>query len=225
MRLKPVLVLPLFASLLGAAAEPDTTKRLAAAADAFKEVMDTPDKSIPQQLLDKAQCVVIVPGLKSGAFIVGAKYGKGFVSCRRKDGVGWSAPGSVRIEGGSFGFQIGGTETDVFMLIMNQKGMDRLLTTKFTLGGDATAAAGPVGRSTQAETDAAMTAEILTWSRARGLFAGVSLNGSTLREDDDWNREMYGKALNNREIVTGDVKPPAAAAPLADLLNKYSSRK
>lgn len=225
MRLKPILILPLFASLLPAASEPDTTKRLAAAGDAFNEVMGTPDKSIPQQLLDKAQCVVIVPGLKSGAFIVGAKYGKGFVSCRKKEGVGWSAPGSVRIEGGSFGFQIGGTETDVFMLIMNQKGMDRLLTTKFTLGGDATAAAGPVGRSTQAETDAAMTAEILTWSRARGLFAGVSLNGSTLREDEDWNRELYGKALKNREIVTGDVKPPAAAAPLIDLLNKYSSRK
>ena len=225
MRLKPILVLPLFAGLLAAASEPDTTKRLAAASDAFKDVMDIPDKSIPQQLLDKAQCLVIVPDLKSGAFIVGAKYGKGFVSCRKKDGVGWSAPGSVRIEGGSFGFQIGGTETDVFMLIMNQKGVDRLLSTKFTLGGDATAAAGPVGRSTQAETDAAMTAEILTWSRARGLFAGVSLNGSTLREDEDWNREMYGKAVKNREIVTGDVKPPIAAAPLTDLLNKYSSRK
>ncbi|HYK59129.1 MAG TPA: lipid-binding SYLF domain-containing protein [Bryobacteraceae bacterium] len=225
MRLKPILVLPLFAGLLAAASEPDTTKRLAAASDAFKDVMDIPDKSIPQQLLDKAQCLVIVPDLKSGAFIVGAKYGKGFVSCRKKDGVGWSAPGSVRIEGGSFGFQIGGTETDVFMLIMNQKGVDRLLSTKFTLGGDATAAAGPVGRSTQAETDAAMTAEILTWSRARGLFAGVSLNGSTLREDEDWNREMYGKAVKNREIVTGDVKPPAAAAPLTELLNKYSSRK
>jgi SH3 domain-containing YSC84-like protein 1 len=225
MRLKPILVLPLFAGLLSAASEPDTTKRLAAASDAIKDVMDTPDKSIPQQLLDKAQCLVIVPDLKSGAFIVGAKYGKGFVSCRRKDGVGWSAPGSVRIEGGSFGFQIGGTETDVFMLIMNQKGVDRLLSTKFTLGGDATAAAGPVGRSTQAETDAAMTAEILTWSRARGLFAGVSLNGSTLREDQDWNREMYGKSLKNREIVSGDVKPPAAGASLIDLLNKYSSRK
>jgi len=225
MRLKPILVLPLFAGLLAAASEPDTTKRLAAASDAFKDVMDIPDKSIPQQLLDKAQCLVIVPDLKSGAFIVGAKYGKGFVSCRKKDGVGWSAPGSVRIEGGSFGFQIGGTETDVFMLIMNQKGVDRLLSTKITLGGDATAAAGPVGRSTQAETDAAMTAEILTWSRARGLFAGVSLNGSTLREDEDWNREMYGKAVKNREIVTGDVKPPAAAAPLTELLNKFSSRK
>ncbi|HEY7334508.1 MAG TPA: lipid-binding SYLF domain-containing protein [Bryobacteraceae bacterium] len=225
MKFKLVPILALCSTVLMAAGEPDTTKRLAAAADAFKDVMGTPDKSIPQQLLDKAQCFVIVPDLKSGAFIVGAKYGKGFVFCRKKDGVGWSAPGSVRVEGGSFGLQIGGTETDVFMLVMNQKGMDRLLSTKFTLGGDATAAAGPVGRSTQAETDAALTAEILTWSRARGLFAGVSLSGATLREDEDWNRELYGKGLKNREIVTGNTAPPAAAKPLIDLLNKYSSRK
>ena len=168
-------------------AESDAPKRLAAATDAFKEVMGTPDKSIPQDLLNKAQCIVIVPGLKKGAFIVGAKYGKGFVSCRKKGAPGWSAPGSLRVEGGSFGFQIGGSETDVFMLIMNQKGMDRLLSTKFTLGGDASVAAGPVGRSTQAETDAAMTAEILTWSRSKGLFAGISLSGATLRPDPDWN--------------------------------------
>src|SRR3984957_14583235 len=166
------------------AAESDAPKRLQAAADSFKEVMGTPDKSIPQDLLNKAQCIVIVPGLKKGAFIVGAKYGKGFASCRSKDGLGWSAPGAVRVEGGSFGFQIGGEKTDVFMLVMNKRGMDRLLATKFTLGGDATVAAGPVGRSTQAETDAAMTAEILTWSRARGLFAGVALAGATLRAKD-----------------------------------------
>lgn len=208
-----------------AANEPDAPKRIGAAASAFKEVMDVPDKAIPQQLLDKAQCVVIVPDLKSGAFIIGAKYGKGFFSCRKKSGVGWSAPGAVRVEGGSFGLQIGGTETDVFMLIMNEKGMEKLLSTKFTLGGDATAAAGPVGRSTQAETDAALTAEILTWSRARGVFAGISLTGSSLREDEDWNKELYGKALKNREIVTGPTTPPAAAAPLMDALNKYSSRK
>ncbi len=137
---------------------------------------------------------MIVPGLKKGAFIVGAKYGKGFVSCRKGNGPGWSAPGSIRVEGGSFGLQIGGSETDVFMLVMNKKGMDRLLSTKFTLGGDASAAAGPVGRSTQAETDAAMTAEILTWSRSRGLFAGISLSGATLREDADWNTELYGRS-------------------------------
>ena len=206
-------------------AESDVPKRLAAATDTFKEVMDTPDKSIPQDLLTKAQCIVIVPGLKKGAFIVGAKYGKGFVSCRKKDGVGWSAPGAIRVEGGSFGFQIGGQETDVFMLIMNQRGMDRLFATKFTLGGDASVAAGPVGRSTQAETDAAMTAEILTWSRARGLFAGISLSGATLREDEDWNRDLYGHKVTNKEVILGGMATPAPADGLIATLNKYSSRK
>lgn len=206
-------------------AESDAPKRLQAAADAFKEVMGTPDKSIPQDLLNKAQCIIIVPGLKKGAFIVGAKYGKGFVSCRKGGGVGWSAPGSVRVEGGSVGFQIGGSETDVFMLVMNQKGMDRLLTTKFTLGGDASAAAGPVGRSTQAETDAAMTAEILTWSRSKGLFAGISLSGATLRPDDDWNKDLYGRTITNKEILTTGVGVPTGAAPFMTELNRYSSRK
>ncbi|HEY4364774.1 MAG TPA: lipid-binding SYLF domain-containing protein [Bryobacteraceae bacterium] len=207
------------------AADNDAPKRLEASAEAFKEVMGTPDKSIPQDLLAKAQCFVIVPDLKKGAFVFGAKYGKGFVSCRKKDGVGWSAPGSIRVEGGSFGLQIGGAEMDVFMLVMNAKGMDRLLSTKFTLGGEASAAAGPVGRSTQAETDAALTAEILTWSRSRGLFGGISLNGATLREDEDWNKELYGKAIKNREIITGDTAAPASFAPLMSELNKYSSRK
>jgi SH3 domain-containing YSC84-like protein 1 len=225
MRLKLIVSFALAAGVLSAAEEPKAVERLGAAADAFKDVMGTPDKAIPQDLLDKAQCVVIIPGLKQGGFIFAGKYGKGFVSCRKKDRVGWSAPGSVRVEGGSFGLQIGGTETDVFMLIMNQRGMERLLSTKFTLGGDATAAAGPVGRSTEAQTDAALTAEILTWSRARGLFAGISLTGSTLREDEDWNRELYGKGLKNREIITGNTPPPAAAQEWMDLLNKYSSRK
>lgn len=210
-------------SLFGA--EPDTPKRLQASADAFKEVMGTPDKSIPQDLLNKAQCIIIVPGLKKGAFIIGAKYGKGFASCRKTGGVGWSAPAAIRVEGGSFGLQIGGSETDVFMLVMNTKGMDRLLSTKFTLGGDASAAAGPVGRSTQAETDAAMTAEILTWSRAKGLFAGVSLSGATLRPDEDWNKEMYGRSVTNREVLTTPVPAPSSAAPLMAELNRYSSRK
>ena len=223
MRLKLFPMLALGASVLLAA--PLATERLAAAAEAFKEVMGIPDKSIPQGLLNKAQCFVIVPGLKKGAFVFGAKYGKGFVSCRKEAGVGWSAPGSIRVEGGSFGFQIGGEETDVFMLVMNKKGMDRLLSTKFTLGADAQAAAGPVGRSTQAETDAALTAEILTWSRSRGLFGGLALTGATLREDSDWNNEMYGRPITNREVVTGGVAPPAAAAALMAELNKYSSRK
>jgi lipid-binding SYLF domain-containing protein len=200
-------------------------KRLDVAADAFHEVMGTPDKSIPQELLNRADCIVIVPELKKAAFIFGAKYGKGFASCRKKGGVGWSAPGAVRVEGGSFGLQLGAEETDVFMLIMNDRGMDRLLSTKFTVGADATAAAGPVGRSTQAETDAALTAEILTWSRARGLFAGLSLNGATLREDSDWNRELYHHAIKNRDVITGNTPPPAGAAKFMAELNKYSSRK
>jgi SH3 domain-containing YSC84-like protein 1 len=223
MKLKLVAAVTLGAGLLSAAEAPE---RLQAAADAFKEVMGIPDKSIPQDLLERAQCIVIVPGLKKGAFFVGAKYGKGFVSCRRADGVGWSAPGAIRVEGGSFGFQFGGTETDAFMLVMNKKGMDRLLSTKFTLGGDASVAAGPVGRSTQAETDAALTAEILTWSRQRGLFAGISLSGATLREDSDWNRDLYGKKITNREIIMkGTVQTPKAAEGLMTELNRYSSRK
>jgi lipid-binding SYLF domain-containing protein len=222
MKMKLIAAVTLGAGLLSAAEAPE---RLEAASDALKEVMGIPDKSIPQDLLGRAQCIVIVPGLKKGAFIVGAKYGKGFVSCRRSGGVGWSAPGAVRVEGGSFGFQIGGSETDAFMLVMNEKGMDRLLSTKFTLGGDASVAAGPVGRSTQAETDAAMTAEILTWSRQRGLFAGVSLSGATLREDADWNKDLYGKKLTNREIVKGTVAAPKSAAALMTELNRYSSRK
>jgi SH3 domain-containing YSC84-like protein 1 len=223
MRMFAALTAALLPFTLSAAS--DAPKRLQSAAEAFKEVMGIPDKAIPQELLEKAECIVIIPDLKKGAFIVGGKYGKGFVSCRKKDGVGWSAPGSVRIEGGSVGFQIGGSEMDVFMLVMNDRGMERLLGDKFTLGADATVAAGPVGRVAQAETDARMTAEILAWSRARGLFAGVALNGATLREDDDWNQDLYGKPLKNREIVSGSVAPTKSAAPLLRELDRYSSRK
>jgi lipid-binding SYLF domain-containing protein len=223
--MKRNLIIPVLASATLLSAASDVSQRLDVAATTFKEVMGVPDKSIPQDLLSKADCIVIVPGLKKGAFIVGAKYGKGFLSCRKAGGVGWSAPGAIRVEGGSFGFQIGGSETDVFMLVMNKRGVDRLLSSQFTLGGDATVAAGPVGRSTQAETDAAMTAEILTWSRARGLFAGISLSGATLRQDDDWISDMYGKKLSNKEIVQGTMQAPAAATGLMTELNRYSSRK
>jgi len=224
MKTKLTAALLLGASVLSAAS--DAPERLQAAADALKEVMDMPDKAIPQDLLNKAQCVVLVPDLKKGAFLVGAKYGKGFVTCRNKSGVGWSAPGSVRIEGGSFGLQIGGSEMDVFMLVMSGRGADRLLRNKFTLGGDATVAAGPVGRSAEAQTDARLTAEILTWSRSRGLFAGIALNGATLREDEDWNRDLYGKPLKNRDIVLNNAAPaPKAASELLAELDRYSSRK
>jgi lipid-binding SYLF domain-containing protein len=203
----------------------DAPKRLDDAADMLTEIMSAPDKGIPQDLLEKAQCVVLVPGLKKGAFIVGAKYGKGFMLCRKASGVGWSAPAAIRVEGGSVGFQIGGSETDVVMLVNSEPGAKKLLASKFTLGADASVAAGPVGRTSSAETDAQLHAEILTWSRSRGAFAGISLQGATLRPDDDWNMDLYGTARTNREIVMGDTAPPAAAGKLLSVLDKYSSRK
>jgi lipid-binding SYLF domain-containing protein len=203
----------------------ETLKRIEQAATVFQEVMDISEKAIPQSLLDKAECAVIVPGMKKGAFIVGAKFGRGFVSCRKKDRVGWSAPGAVRVEGGSFGLQIGGSETDVIMLVMNERGVGRLLASKFTLGGDASVAAGPVGRTATAETDAMMTAEILTWSRSRGVFAGISLQGATLRPDRDVNKDLYGRSMENKEVVTGAIAVPQTASKFIGLLNKYSSRK
>jgi len=207
------------------AKNPEPVKRLEEAAAVFSEIMATPDKGIPQDLLEKAYCIVIVPGLKKGAFIVGGKYGKGYLSCRKKSGVGWSAPGTVRIEGGSVGFQIGGSETDVIMLVMNERGADRLLSSKFTLGGEGEVAAGPVGRSATAQTDAFMRAEILSWSRSRGVFAGLALQGATLRQDLDDNATLYGKKLENRQIVLQGVQAPRAASELLALLNKYSARE
>lgn len=200
------------------------TERLGDAARDFSEVMQTPEKGIPQDLLAKAQCVIIVPGLKKAAFVVGGEYGRGFAVCRKEGGVGWSAPAAVRMEGGSVGFQLGASDTDLFLLVMNRHGMERLTGDKFTLGADAAVAAGPVGRTANASTDVAMTAEMLAWSRARGLFAGISLKGATMRPSDDWNRELYGRDITNREILmSGTVKPPAEAMPLIHELDRYSS--
>ena len=198
-------------------------ERLGESASVLKEIMATSDRAIPQDLLEKAECMVVVPGMKKGAFIIGANYGRGFVSCR-KGRVGWSAPAAIRIEGGSVGFQIGGSETDVVMLVLNERGADKLMSSKFTLGGDASVAAGPVGRTSTAETDALMHAEMLSWSRSRGVFAGISLKGATLREDKDTNKELYGKELDTREIVT-KTAAPEAAAPFLSVLNRYSARK
>jgi SH3 domain-containing YSC84-like protein 1 len=202
----------------------DVAQRLDAAADVMTEIMSAPDKGIPQDLLGKAECLVIVPGLKKGAFIVGAKYGKGFLLCRRA-GAGWSAPAAIRVEGGSVGFQIGGSETDVVLLVMNHGGAKKLLQSKFTVGADANAALGPVGRDSSAATDAQMHAEILTYSRSRVVFAGVSLEGATLRPDEDWNRELYSKPISNHDIVLGTTPIPDSATRLILELNKYSSRK
>src|SRR5690242_11644525 len=223
MKVTQIAFLTVTAGLLYGAS--DAPKRLDAAADVITEIMAAPDKGIPQDLLDKSQCIVIVPGLKKGAFIIGGKYGKGFVNCRKEGGQGWTAPAAVRVEGGSVGFQIGGAETDVVLLIMNERGMKKLLSSKFTLGAEGEVAAGPVGRNATAQTDALMHAEILSWSRSRGVFAGVSLQGATLREDLEDNQELYGKAYENREILAGKLATPAAASKLISLLDKYSARK
>jgi lipid-binding SYLF domain-containing protein len=207
------------------AADDEPAKRLNDAAVVFSEVMESPDKGIPQDLLEKAHCIVIVPDLKTAAFGVGGKYGKGYLSCRNKSGAGWSAPGTVRIEGGSVGFQIGASSTDLIMLVMSERGADKLLASKFTLGAEGSVAAGPVGRTATAQTDAQMRADILSWSRAQGLFAGVALEGATLRQDLDDNATLYGKKLENRDIVTKGVRPPKAAAKLLELLNRYSARE
>ena len=203
----------------------DSVKRLNESAAVFSEIMAAADKGIPTELMENASCIVIVPNLKTAAFIVGGKYGKGYVSCRKAGGVGWSAPGTVRIEGGSVGFQIGGSETDLIMLVMNARGVDKLLSSKFTLGGEGSVAAGPVGRTATAQTDLQMHAEILSWSRSQGLFAGVALEGATLRSDMKDNAELYGRELNNREIVTTSVRTPREAMKLIGMLNRYSARE
>lgn len=203
----------------------EPAKRLDEAAAVFTEIMNTPDKGIPEELLANAHCIVIVPGLKTAAFGFGGKYGKGYLSCRNKSGAGWSAPGTVRIEGGSIGFQIGGSSTDLIMLVMSERGADKLLSSKFTLGAEGSVAAGPVGRTATAQTDAQMHADILSWSRSQGLFAGLALEGATLRQDLDDNATLYGKKLENRDIVTKGVGAPQAAAKLLALLNRYSARE
>jgi lipid-binding SYLF domain-containing protein len=207
------------------AADKESTKRLEESAAVFSEVMAAPDNGIPQEMLENAHCIVIVPGLKTAAFVFGGKYGKGYLSCRNKSGPGWSAPATVRIEGGSVGFQIGGSQTDLIMLVMNARGADKLLSSKFTLGAEGSVAAGPVGRTATAQTDAQIHAEILSWSRSQGLFAGLALEGATLRQDQDDNTKLYGKKLENREIVTSGMAAPKAAAKLLNLLNKYSARE
>jgi lipid-binding SYLF domain-containing protein len=200
-------------------------ERLHDATEVLNEIMATPDKGIPRDLLAKAQCIVIVPGVKKAAFVVGGEYGRGFAVCRHNDDRGWGAPGAVRMEGGSVGFQIGASSTDLVMLVMNKRGMEQLLRDKFTLGGDASVAAGPVGRTADANTDVLMTAEILAWSRAKGLFAGVSVAGSTLRNDLDENEHLYGSKLNNREVLMTRTARPPVADELIHTLDQYSMFK
>jgi len=208
-----------------AAEEVKVADRLDSAADTLTDMMRASDKGIPQDLLNKAHCVVVIPGMKKAGFIIGAKYGVGFAVCRRQGGSGWSAPAAMRVEGGSVGFQIGASETDVILLVMNDGGMKHLLSDKFTIGGEATAAAGPVGRDAGAETDAMLKAEMLSYSRSRGLFAGISLEGATLRPDEGANKELYGREATNREILTGEFKTPPVAERFKRALNRESPER
>ncbi len=203
----------------------EAEKRLNEAAATLSEITSAPDKGIPQHLLDKAKCAVIVPGVKKGAFIVGAQFGKGFITCRNSDDRGWSAPAAIRMEGGSFGFQIGGSETDVVMLVMNDRGAERLMRDKFTLGGEGEIAAGPVGRDASAQTDAKLSAEILSWSRSRGVFAGIALKGATMRPDREENEALYGKPMSTREVVDSHMAAPPAAQRLLSVLGGTSPRE
>lgn len=207
---------------LAADREAKAIDRIDASADTITDLLHAGDKGVPRDLLDKAKCVVVIPGMKKGGFIVGAKYGRGFAVCRRASGTGWSAPLAMRIEGGSVGFQIGGSEQDVLLLVMNDGGMKHILSDKFTLGGEATVAAGPVGRDAQAQTDAMMHAEMLAYSRSRGVFAGIALQGATLRPDADTNKELYGHDVTSRDILTGQVKAPEGAHKLDQALNADS---
>lgn len=213
-----VLSIPSFA----AERESKVADRLNASADTVTDMMRASDKGVPQDLLNKAHCVVVVPNMKKAGFIVGAQYGRGFVSCRQQNGIGWSAPAAIRVEGGSVGFQIGAAETDVILLVMNDKGMHHLLSDKFTIGGDVTGAAGPIGRDVSAQTDALMRSEMLSYSRTHGLFAGISLQGATLRRDRDTDRELYGRDATTRDILAGEFPTPTIAEPFVAALNRES---
>ena len=194
--------------------------RVQAAADVLNEIQSAPDSGIPQEILSKAECVAVVPSMLKGGFIVGGKYGRGLASCRNPKG--WSAPAFFTIAGGSFGFQIGGQAVDLVMLIMNNDGMQRLLSSKVSLGADASVAAGPVGRHAEGNTDWKMRAQVLTYSRARGVFAGVSLNGAVMNQDKDSTREFYGHMVTFKALLTGDVEPPPAANSFLTTLAKWA---
>ena len=200
-------------------------ERLAESAKVFQEIMNTPDQGIPADLIKRSACIGIFPSVKKLAFVVGGEHGAGFILCRGNDGKGaWGAPSGFSISGGSFGFQIGGSATDLVLLVMNKDGVQKLLQDKFTLGADASVAAGPVGRSANADTDAQMTAKVLSYSRSKGLFAGLALDGAVLRPSGDDNEALYGKKMEPKDIlIDGKVGAPASAGKLIGILNKYSS--
>ena len=216
-----MLLASLLVMSLRALAADENAQRLKASGDVLNEIMAAADKSIPSDLFHKAYCVVVIPNMKKAGFIFSGKYGKGFATCRNPEGTGWTGPAAMRVEGGGFGLQVGGESADIVMLIMSDKGMKGILSSKFTLGGEASAAAGPVGRDATAQTDATMHADILSWSRSRGVFGGLSLQGGTLHADDDANKSLYGKKESNSDILTGKVKAPAESAGFLELVAKY----
>ena len=209
------LVLPSLAS-----DRDDDVQRIHKATQVFQEVMNTPDKGIPQELLESAKCLAIIPGEKKAAFVVGGDYGKGLATCRTSKG--WSAPLFLAIGGGSVGFQIGGSSTDIVMLFMNDRALQSLLSDKFKIGADATAAAGPVGRHAEAGTDVKLNAEILTYSRSKGAFAGISLDGAVVQADRSGDQAMYGTNASRQEILSGSVPVPASAQPLVTEISKQA---
>jgi SH3 domain-containing YSC84-like protein 1 len=214
--------LALLATLTAVASDrEDDVNRTHKAAQVFQEIMNTPDHGIPHDLLKKAKCIAIVPGEVKFAFIFGANYGRGIVTCRTEHG--WSAPMFLAVDGGSVGYQIGGSSTDLIMLFMNDHALHSLLGDKFKLGGDASVAAGPVGRSADAGTDVRLTAEILSYSRAKGVFAGVALDGAVVQADKSGDKAMYGDTVDRHEILSGKVAVPASARRLLHELNEYAA--
>jgi lipid-binding SYLF domain-containing protein len=221
-----VLSMSLLLALPALAQQKEQT-RIKESAQVLRDIIGMPDKGIPHDLLDKAECVVVFPSVKKAAFVVGGSYGRGIITCRKSPNFNgpWSAPAMFALEGASFGLQIGGQATDFVLLVMNEQGAKSVMSSKVKLGADASIAAGPVGRATSAETDIVMKAQILSWSRSRGVFAGISLAGSTMRSDNDGNKSLYGKDLTATDIVIdGKVPPPPAARALLALLNKTSPK-
>jgi lipid-binding SYLF domain-containing protein len=202
------------------AKETKAAERAQAAAEVLDQIQGAPDSGIPQEVLGSAECVAVVPSMLKGGFVVGAKYGRGLASCRTPKG--WSAPAFFTVKGGSFGFQIGGQAVDLVMLVMNNDGMQHLLSSKFALGADASVAAGPVGRHAEGNTDWKMRAQVLTYSRARGIFAGITLNGAEIKQDKDSTREMYGRMVPFRTSLTGEIDPPAGANAFLSSLAKWA---
>jgi SH3 domain-containing YSC84-like protein 1 len=217
-----LLALALLATLPATASasdRDDDISRVQSSARVFNEIMSTPDKGIPEELLETARCIAIIPGNVKFAFILGGNYGRGLATCRTSHG--WSAPVFLDIEGGSVGYQIGGSSTDLVLLFMNDRALQRLLSDKFQLGADAAVAAGPVGRHASANTDIAMHAEILSYSRSRGIFAGVSLNGTVVKADKSANQSLYGANVRRQQIVDGQIPPPASTRPLLQEVSRY----